>query len=145
MQAAILTEMIQVPFREKGRDLSGFDCWGAVRYGLQRLYGIDVPSYTEDYVSSREGKEIAGLIERVAANWFAVPLNEARAGDVLVLKIQNRPWHCGLVIAPPKFLHTIEEAGTVMERWDGPMWARRIVAVYRHPTRGHLAELNVNL
>jgi len=135
MQAAILTEMIQVPFREKGRDLSGFDCWGAVRYGLQRLYGIEVPSYTEDYVSVREGREIADLIQRKAVEWFAVPLTEAREGDVLVLQIQNRPWHCGLVIQPPQFLHALEGVGTVMERWDGLMWARRIVAMYRHPAR----------
>lgn len=133
MQTAILTQMIQVPFREKGRDLSGFDCWGAVRYGLEHLHGIEVPSYIEDYVSPHEGQEIAGLIQREAVQWVTVTLAAARAGDVLVLKIQNRPWHCGLVIEPPQFLHALAGAGTVMERWDGPMWAQRIVAAYRHP------------
>ena len=128
-----VTRMIGVPFKEKGRDLAGFDCWGAVAYGLRQGFGIVVPSYTEAYTTSQEGAEIAALIGREASGWLAVPLADAQPGDVLILRIQGQPWHCGLVLEPPLFVHTDRTLWTVRDRWDSPVWSRRIIGLYRHP------------
>jgi len=133
MRTAVFTQMIGTPFCEKGRGLSGFDCWGAVRWGLLYGFGVEVPSYTEDYATTQEGTDIAALIGRESLGWFEVSLHEAQPGDVLILRIKGQPWHCGLVIDPPCFLHADRMAGTIRERWDALLWARRIVAVYRHP------------
>lgn len=133
MNDAWVTAMIGVRFVEKGRDLSGWDCWGAVAYGLRQGFGIVVPSYTEAYTTSQEGAEIAALIGRESPGWLAVPLAEALPGDVLILRIHGQPWHCGLVLEPPAFLHADGTLWTVRDRWDSPVWSRRIIGLYRHP------------
>jgi cell wall-associated NlpC family hydrolase len=114
MNAQLLNRMIGVPFAEQGRDLSGFDCWGVVRYGLRHGFGVEVPSFTEDYVTTQDGAEISALIRRESPSWPEVPLMEAQAGDVLILRIHGQPWHCGLVINPPHFVHADRGLGTVL-------------------------------
>lgn len=139
--------MIGVPFQEKGRSLAGWDCWGAVAYGLRHGFGIEVPSYTEDYTTTKEGDEISALIERESIGWIDVPLAEARTGDVIIMRILGQPWHCGLVIDPPYFIHadsTVSRRtglprGTVRDRWDSLLWEKRIVGVHRHPSLMEMA------
>lgn len=132
MDTAVLNKMIGVPFLEKGRGLTGWDCWGACWYGLAYGFGIQVPSYTEDYSTTQEGDEIAALIGRESLGWPVVPLAEAQPGDVLILRVKGRPWHCGLVVEPPWFVHADRQAGTVKERYDALIWSKRVVAVHRH-------------
>lgn len=132
MDQHVIAQMIGVPFAEKGRDLSGWDCWGAVRHGLSAACSIDVPSYTESYATTREGEEIAALIGRESMGWDEVPLSAARPGDVLILRIKGYPWHCGLVVDPPYFVHADRLLGTVRDRWDSLLWMKRISSVYRH-------------
>ena len=132
MNHTILAEMIGTPFAEKGRGLSGFDCWGAARFGLLHAFGIDVPSYSESYQTTREGAEIAALIGRESTGWDDVSLSDAQPGDVLILCIKGFPWHCGLVVDPPHFVHADRTVGTVRDRWDSLRWSRRIVSVHRH-------------
>lgn len=136
MDQTVIAQMIGVPFLEKGRDLSGFDCWGAVRHGLREAFGIPVPSYTESYTTTREGEEIAALIGRESTGWDEVALSALQPGDVLILRIKGHPWHCGLVVDPPYFIHTDRATGTVKDRWDSIRWAQRIVSAHRHRTEG---------
>lgn len=132
MDHRVIAQMIEVPFLEKGRGLSGFDCWGAVRFGLLNACGIEVPSYTESYQTTREGEEIAALISRESTGWDEMALLNAQPGDVLILRIKGFPWHCGLIIDPPYFIHADRTVGTVKDRWDSIRWAQRIVSVHRH-------------
>ncbi len=127
-----LAAMIGVPFKEKGRDMSGFDCWGACSYGLKHVFSVTVPSYTESYTTTREGEEIAALIGRESTGWDEIPIQDAQPGDVLILRIKGYPWHCGLVLDPPYFLHADRATGTVKDRWDSIRWLQRIVSVHRH-------------
>lgn len=141
MDHTVWMRMIGVPFLDKGRGLSGWDCWGAVRFGLLNGFGVEVPSYTEDYTTTKEGDEITALIGRESLAWIEVPLGEARVGDVIILRIKGQPWHCGLVMDPPYFLHadaTVSRRtglpkGTVRDRWDSLLWEKRILGVHRHP------------
>jgi hypothetical protein len=61
-----------------------------------------------------------------------VPLADARECDALSLRIAGLPVHVGVVVAPPWFLHTMRGAGSVVERWDAPAWARRVLGAFRH-------------
>jgi cell wall-associated NlpC family hydrolase len=128
---------IGLPFVDRGRDHTGVDCWGLVALVLREQCGIEVPSYVGDYASSQEGAEVAALIARESLGWQAVPLHEAQAGDVLVLRVHGRPWHCGLVVDRGQFLHADRRAGVVIERWDALLWARRVESAYRHRRASH--------
>ncbi len=124
--------MVGVPFLEKGRTLMGWDCWGAVAFGLQHGFGVTVPSYTEDYTTTHDQASVSALILRESIDWPEIPLAQAHPGDVIILRVLGQPWHCGLVVDPPHFVHAVRGAGTVRTRWDGTLWAHRIVGVHRH-------------
>ena len=130
---ADFAQYIGIPFKEKGRDPQGFDCWGICREILSTVFHIDVPSYTEDYVTTKEGSEISALIGCESLGWSEVTLSHAQPGDVLVLRMRGRPWHCALFIDPPWFIHADPKAGVVRERWDSIIWEKRISEIYRHP------------
>jgi cell wall-associated NlpC family hydrolase len=133
MHVQALAKLIGVPFLDKGRTLAGVDCWGAVRLGLQLGFDITVPSYTEEYASAQERVEVEAFIGRHSIEWPEVPLSKACPGDVLLLRIFGQPWHCGLILTAPAFLHVDKTAGVVIERWDSLVWKKRIVAVHRYP------------
>lgn len=128
-----VSELIGIPFEEHGRSLDGCDCWGVVRLGLERGFGLIVPDYTEDYVTTTDREEIAALMNREALGWEELCASEAQAGDVVLFRIQGQVCHAGLVIAPPVFLHGQKGIGAGLERWDSPIWARRLWSVLRHP------------
>lgn len=130
---AWVRELIGIPFVERGRDRRGVDCWGIVKIGLKTGWGIDVPSYAEDYMTTTDREEIAQLVAREALGWREVPLDQAKSGDVLFLRIRGEECHAGLIVEPPWFLHAIRGACVCLERWDAKMWERRLGAIYRHP------------
>lgn len=133
MAPSWLTELISVPFVEKGRTLAGCDCWGMVRLALARGFHVETPDYSEDYPTTTDRAEIAALMNRESIGWAEVPLAQAAAGDVVLFRIQGQVCHAGLVIAPPMFLHCQQGVGTVLERWDRALWIRRVASILRHP------------
>lgn len=130
-------QYIGLPFLDKGRTIQGVDCWGLVRLILWEQFCIEVPSYSEDYITSTDKAEVSALINQESLGMEPVEQGAARPGDILVLRLGGRPWHCALVIDPPWFLHADPHAGVVRERMDGQLWTHRVLGVYRHP---HLME-----
>lgn len=134
MNTQLLQQLLGVPFKDKGRDLSGFDCWGLVRYVLLHEFGIEVPSYTENYQTWKDVEEIAALVQGQSLGWQDIPVPAAQPGDVLILRILGRPWHVGVITDRPWFMHADYTNGTVRARYDSLQWQKRIVGVSRHPT-----------
>lgn len=124
---------IGIPFAEKGRTRHGVDCWGLCRLILAEQFGIAVPSYTEDYATTIDAREISMLINQESLGMTEVAVPHAQPGDIAILRLAGRPWHCALMIDPPWFLHADPRAGVVRERLDAMLWNRRIVGLYRHP------------
>jgi len=125
---------IGVPFQERGRSLAGCDCWGLVRLALAAGFGVTVPDYTEDYVTTTDREELHALITREALDWVPVSITEAQPGDVALFRIQGQVCHAGLVLTAPCFLHCQRGIGAVVEKWDAPLWRRRLDAIVRHRT-----------
>lgn len=124
---------IGLPYHDKGRTIEeGFDCWGLVRLVYQQEFGIVLPSYTEDYLSATEAKEIAQLINREKGAWSPVPLGEERFGDVVILRIIGYPTHVGVIWKPGFMLHTLEKINAVLEPYSSSLWRRRITGIIRH-------------
>lgn len=128
-----VADLIGIPFVEHGRSCEGADCWGLVRLALRRGFGLEVPDYTEDYVTTTDREEIARLIAQEAMAWIPVLSTDAKPGDVVLFRIRGSVSHAGLVLDPPWFLHTQIGIESVRERWDSPLWRRRISGCVRHP------------
>lgn len=124
------SDYVGIPFKEKGRDRNGCDCWGLVRLVLAERYGFDLPDLSDGYATTKDAAAIVGLYDGEKSNWRKV--EQGQPGDVLVLRIKGRPTHVGLVIGEGRFLHVDRGIDATIERYDSPHWRNRVEAFYRH-------------
>jgi cell wall-associated NlpC family hydrolase len=123
---------IGIPFLARGRSSHGYDCWGLVRAVLTARFDVAVPSYAEGYDDIRDHGRLAALVEAGKVEWSEVKPGDERPGDVLLLRLRGLPIHVGLLVAPGWMLHTREATGSILERFDGLAWGRRVLGIYRH-------------
>lgn len=127
-------QYIGIPFVAHGRDLTGWDCWGCVRWIWREHYGIDVPSYDETYTTPHDVRVIGAVLGRELplTPWRAVALAEAQPGDGLLFLLKGHPTHVGVLVAPDRFLHADPRAGTCIDRISAAWWVRRFRGAYRY-------------
>ncbi len=125
---------IAVPFVDKGRGWSGWDCWGMLRLFYHEVLGISLPSYAEGYADAGQSAETRNQLRAVIAIgkalWRCVPAPEV--GDVVLLNIGGHPLHVGLALGHGRMLHAERRVGTLIERLSSPIWARRVEGFYRY-------------
>jgi cell wall-associated NlpC family hydrolase len=132
MIPAWVREYIGVPFKACGRDRGGLDCWGALYVIYREQFGIDLPSYADNYAARLDREEVARLIGSEMNPWRAVARGAERCGDAALFRIAGDECHVALVVAPPLFLHCQSGTDSCLERWDALRWRRRLVGIYRH-------------
>ncbi len=64
--------------------------------------------------------------------WLEVERGAEQAGDVVLLRLRGLPIHVGLVVARGWMLHVEAKVDSVLERFDGLEWRRRVLGTYRH-------------
>lgn len=122
------SDLIGIPFKDGGRDASGYDCWG-LAVEVFRRFGVELPDYK---ISCEDASRINGQIED------ARPLWEKLAGPsvpcLVVMRFANPIYcnHTGVYIGDGKFIHTRERIGVNIDRIDSPAW-RRIIEGYYIP------------
>lgn len=134
------TALIGIPFVEHGRSMAGCDCWGLVRLALAIGFGVTVPDYTEEYATTTDREEIHALVTQESLGWLQVPAAASQPGDVVLFRMQGRVCHAGIVLEAPYFLHCQKDIGSALERWDAPLWRRRLDSVIRHHEMAGRAE-----
>lgn len=127
-----LTEFIQrallVPFRDKGRDWDGWDCWGSVYCAQREVYGVKLPEYL-DYDSTREHEQIRSLIDsaKPAFDYVRTPI----AGDIALFTLSGSSLHVALVVDRMNALHAEARLGTFIEPLNSIIWKKRLEGFYR--------------
>lgn len=127
--------LVGIPFREKGRDRAGCDCWGCVRLAFLEGKGIELPSYEEGYASIADRAEIRRLFDGAKTAWLRVPHGEERPFDVLLMTIL-RTDHVGIVVRPGLMLHMPPRTASVIEPYTGSRYGAATArgAFYRYET-----------
>lgn len=119
-----------IPFKEKGRDYNGVDCWGIAYLIYRDILGIELPTYTEQYRNTMDRKEIANLWGTTDyEGWEKVNIPEPY--DLVQIRMLGVPMHVGIYIGNNKFLHCLENIGTTIGRINSSEWRDRIVGYYR--------------
>lgn len=115
-----------------GRSASEYDCWGLVQRVYREVLGVELPSYSGTIVTAEERREVAALVdhERARPVWQKISPDAIKPFDVLVFSRGGVRSHVGLAVDAHRMLHVIESAR--VEDWRGPIWSRRLKAVYRH-------------
>jgi cell wall-associated NlpC family hydrolase len=128
-------EYVGLPFKDQGRDRAGFDCWGLVRCVMAEVFSISgLPDYCESYDSAQNLESVAKAVEAgLAQGWRMLSAGEdPREGDLVILKLAGRPWHCAIAAGSDWMMHCVDGMGVVMERWTVPLWRKRVEGFYRH-------------
>lgn len=129
--------MVGTPFRWRGRDRTGLDCYGLVRLAYREVLGIALPDYPYE---PADVDAIAALIRSQEPDWLCVAaqvgseirFGAERAGDILEFRVEGSPIHLGLVLAPGRALHASVELGVVRDRYRSVRWRHRVLGIYRY-------------
>lgn len=124
-------DYVNIPFADKGRDIGGCDCYGLIRIVYRDVLGIRLPEYKEVYSNTKDNKGMSALFMNESAKWKKV-ISPILFLDVVVLRVDGLPIHCGLVVAKGKMLHSLRACNSAIESYNELLWKNRIVGFYRH-------------
>lgn len=122
---------IKVPFKDKGRDENGCDCWGLIRLIYQKEKGICLPNLL-GYRDTLDRAVIADICEKERAEWEEIKKGDEQPFDVVVIKMMGFPMHVGIVYKKGFMLHCLKGVGTVAVNYESRQWVKRVVGFYRH-------------
>jgi cell wall-associated NlpC family hydrolase len=125
---------IGLPWREKGRDRDGIDCWGLCTLIYAECLAITLPHYTEAYVSVQERAEIDALfgVDASQRPWLPVPAGYERDFDIALMRCAGWLAHVGIVIGGGRMLHVERGGLSQIESYSTGRWRHRLVGFYRH-------------
>lgn len=148
LNANWLRRYLGLPFRDRGRDRKGVDCWGLVQLAFLEQLGIALPSYLEE---TRSGVLAIARIMRSESRtsaWDRIDASAERAFDVVLMngivedergRIARAPVHVGMVTKPGHLLHVERGINSVHVAFrDGrrvkanPFMLNRVIAIFRH-------------
>ena len=119
-----------LPFKERGRDFDGVDCWGLVRLVYQNEFMIELKDLSEGYVTTKDDC-LADIVKREAEGWKPIKSGFEKAGDVVVLRLRNEPIHVGIVLDGKRFLHIQRGINAAVESYRSKRWGNRVEGFYR--------------
>jgi cell wall-associated NlpC family hydrolase len=107
-----INKYLGVPYKHKGRDLSGLDCWGLIMC-VYKDNGFEVSDFDIDYDENWQFKGENHFLENYHLQWEKIDL--PKVFDVVLLFKDGVPNHAGIVLSHGKVLHTCR-SGTVVSR-----------------------------
>lgn len=125
--------LIGVPYKNKGRNLLGADCWGLLRLFYIQELGVMLPSYDEHYTDSFDKSSTEDAIKSFSQDWTKV--DAPKYGDAIKLRLMGHPCHVGVYLENKEFLHTQIGHDSCIDRLDGVKWKNRIDGFYRHKSQ----------
>lgn len=143
---------VGLPWRNKGRERAGLDCWGLYRLAKHERFGVLHPVYKDVVWTPRDSRQEQAEANRGLAafmngerlkGWSTVweaadaladePLGGGRAaaGDLVWIRALGATVHIGMVVAPGWMLHIEEGIDSVCVPYDGSDFAARVTGFYR--------------
>ena len=130
-------EYIGIPFKDKGRDEEGLDCWGLVYLVYLEMFGIELPTYLEDYDTIKNLPLLKRLFVEGAhsGGWVRVLPKQEKMGDVFLLPLAGVRTHVAICVEPGLMLHVTEGIDVCVEEYWSRAWEARMkrAIIYRHP------------
>ena len=132
-----ISKYIGIPFKDKGRDMQGLDCWGLIWLVYRDEFGVELPSYTEEYVTAYDWTFIKSLIqkERESDTWRSIEKDFEKEGDVILFRIKGAPCHIGIVTRMEYMAHVWDGINVCIERYTKSIWYHRMLGFYRYVAR----------
>jgi cell wall-associated NlpC family hydrolase len=122
---------VGIPYKDKGRDYDGSDCWGLLYLVYRDLLGIEIPTYSEAYKNGSDYEEVARLIESRKRTWKRVE-DKPKKYDGILIRYGRYNSHVGVFISRNSFIHVQEGGFSVVDDLKSHRWRDRVVGFYRH-------------
>jgi cell wall-associated NlpC family hydrolase len=107
----LAVDLVGLPYRLGGEDITGFDCSGFVFY-VYGAFGLRIPR-----TAKKQGKLK-----------HAVRFRNAKAGDILVFKIR-KGWHSAIYAGDNTFIHAPNQQSSVKSEKLNHYWKSRLKKV----------------
>ncbi len=120
------TKAIGIPFKAHGREWKEWDCWGLMCKAYKELFNINLPEYKNNYDIVRDRDGVAKLYRKGKEAWTKI--EEAKAGDAILIYICGRACHVALAIDNKRMLHVEEGINTCIQRIKD----FRVEGIYRY-------------
>jgi hypothetical protein len=133
MIPAWVADYVNIPFKNKGRDRTGADCYGLCRLVALEHDGVLMPSYLDQYEDANYERTAHIVSDLSRLDFIKVPNPEV--GAMVVLLVKGLPWHVGRIVSEDfHFLHTMRRLGSsVIEQLYTLTWPEsKIVGFYRY-------------
>ena len=133
-----LEPYLTVPFRDRGRDGAGWDCWGAVTMVYRERAKIDLEPFAD--ISPSDGERIERAITAEAENWIEAEFGKEQELDVVVMRdvylcgkeALSADMHVGVIVAPGRMFHVERKIGGSVVHLSHPSVKSRLQRLYRH-------------
>lgn len=124
---------VGLKFLDRGRTRDGVDCWGLVRLVYAERLGVLLPDLGERYAGVDDLASIESVVadETGGGAWREVDAPGC-VGDVAVYRLRGGSSHVAMAVASRRMLHSLEGTDSVIEHFDSPLWAKRLVGWYRY-------------
>ena len=124
-----VSKYAQIPYKDRGRDFDGCDCYGLAILIHKEEYGRTIADVF--YPTSENPEAIAELIDSTRPTIGAKIVRSPEEGDLLLMLIGGELSHIGIYVGSGMVIHTSKHYGTCCERIDGPRLRGRIEGYYR--------------
>ena len=121
-----------VPYKHKGRDFSGLDCWGLPIIVYKDFLGVDLldlDNYSQDW--SKEGANY--FLDNYSKQFEQIfDPNSIKTLDILLFKDSKKQHvnHAGIALDIKSFIHCPYQ-GVVISRINDKFWGERLEGVFR--------------
>lgn len=130
----MIGDYVGIPYLLHGTTREGIDCWGLPRLWYLEQYGIELPSFGDRYgreLDAVERAHIAEVVRGESSKWQTIRQGHEQRGDLVLFRVAGEEAHLGVVVDAGRFLHARLGTDSCVERYDSPVWARRVAGFYR--------------
>lgn len=126
-------QYVGLPFRKRGLDRSGVDCYGLLRLVMGEQHGIWLPTYGEVPVGPRT--ELRAILRATRREgWRNVERGSVQAFDGVLMSAYgtDAPLHVGVAISPTEILHIEDAHDSIIARLSDSRVRARLISFHRH-------------
>jgi cell wall-associated NlpC family hydrolase len=125
-----ITQALETPFQDQGRDFSGWDCWGLIVAAYRQCFGLELPDLAG--IPALNMAQVGKIFDTCRRSWIEIFRGSERPADVVLFRRGRWPCHVGLVVSPGHVLHVEPELDTCIEPFYRDPLQARLVGIYRH-------------
>lgn len=124
-----INRYIGIPYKQKGYDFDGVDCYGLVWLFLKNEFDLKLPKY-EDIDIYKDIPEMIQTIEAELPLFYGEETTTPKCGDIALFNFRGQPTHFGIYIERNNVLHVLKGTNSTYEKIDRGRLKGRLEGIY---------------